>query len=128
MMKDKQQLWSGVNVYPRVGINYASISNTSLGGYIGGLEGFIKANYDDFQSKELVKKVLSVSSLFSEEFESLYPDYLISELALDLAIDKEGNIQLIEIHINKPGIIYYEFDVARHAIPYCISLAKQTES
>src|SRR5699024_9509564 len=111
--------------YPRVGINYVTISSTSEGGYIGNLHGFIEVNFSTLSSKELIKKVEQVSNLFVEKFESLYFDYRISELALDLAIDPDGNIFLIEINVNKPGIIYYEFDVAQQIIPYCISLVEQ---
>ncbi|NMA75063.1 MAG: hypothetical protein GX963_13125, partial [Bacteroidales bacterium] len=125
MLKDRNHLWRSANIYPRVGINYAAISSTSNGGYIGSLDGFIRANFDESLVRNLVNKVEQLSLMIAEKFETLYPNHPISELALDLAINTEGNIYLIEINVNKPGVIYYQFEVAKLVIPYCISLAEQ---
>ena len=88
------------------------------------LDGFIRVNFDESLVRNLVNKVEQLSLMIAEKFETLYPNHPISELALDLAINTEGNIDLIEINVNKPGVIYYQFVVANLVIPYFISLAE----
>ena len=122
MMKDGNGEWSFTNSYPRIGINYATISSTGNGGYIGGLEGFLNRNFNDNDSK-LKQKIEKISLNIAASFEDLYKNEL-SELALDLAIEKNSTVYLIEVNVNKPGIIYYEFEVAKHAIPYSVYLAE----
>lgn len=126
MMKDGNGKWSFVHCYPRIGINYATISSTGNGGYIGGLKGFLNRNFDDKASK-LQKKIKESSLNIAVNFEGLYRNEL-SELALDLAIDKDSGLYLIEINVNKPGIILYEFEVAKHAIPYSVYLAEHDKA
>lgn len=124
MMKDGNGEWSFVNNYPRIGIHHASISITREEGYIGKIYGFLKRNFAEKIARELESHIEELALKVTHTFESLY-EKRISELALDLAIDrKDAKLYLIEINVNKPGIVYYEFDVARHAIPYAIYLAE----
>ncbi|GIO24193.1 YheC/YheD family protein [Oceanobacillus sp. J11TS1] len=122
LMKDGHGEWSFVNCYPRIGVNYATISSTGNGGYIGGLEGFLNRNFNDKKVK-IKQRIEEISLNIATSFEMLYNNEL-SELALDLAIDKNTFVYLIEVNVNKPGIIYYEFEVAKHAIPYSVYLAE----
>lgn len=121
MMKGQDKVWDFTRIYPRIGINHATISGTFSGGYVSDLVGFLKVNFGIDEQNKLVNNIGEISRLIVTEFEALYPDYRISELALDLAIDLNGNIYLIEINVNKPGILN-EFEAAQKAIPYCISL------
>lgn len=127
MMKDYRQAWGFARIYPRVGVNHATISPTYKGGYISDLSGFLKVNYDDTKLKQLITKIEKITRLIAIKFETLYPDYRISELALDLAVDPKGDIYLIEINVNKPGILYHELEIAQHVIPYCISIVQKNE-
>ncbi|QKY70999.1 YheC/YheD family protein [Lentibacillus sp. CBA3610] len=121
MMKGDNGEWSIVNSYPRIGFYYAVISSTSKGGYIGELSGFLDRN---FSSKKIKEDIKFITLRCSEIFDNLYDEHL-SEIAFDIAIDKEMKVYIIEVNVNKPGIIYYDFEVAKHAIPYAISLVEK---
>ena len=123
LMKDGNGMWSCVNAYPRIGINYATISSTGNGGYIGEIQGFLDRNFSKENGKQITKKIQDLSLSVAKEFEKLFEKNL-GEMGLDIAIDKDMHPFLIEVNINKPGIIYYEFEVAKHAIQYAKYLTK----
>ena len=74
-----------------------------------------------------MKKLKASLNYLCKKIEKLYPDFRISDLGVDLAIDRDMNLHLIEINVNKPGVLNHEFTVAQLAIPYCISLAKESK-
>lgn len=123
MMKNGKEDWSFVQIYPRIGVYHAIILVVRKGGYIGKIDSFLKRNYGK-DAEEIKKQIKNVSQTIASTFEQFY-DENMNEIALDLAIDKDLNIQFIELNVNKPGIVYFEFDIARHAIPYAKSLAKK---
>ncbi|MBO0992234.1 YheC/YheD family protein [Bacillus sp. SD088] len=127
MMKDGNGEWSFVNIYPRIGIHNAVISSTGNGGYIGEILGFLKRNFKEVDAGKLKEKIEKISLEICTLVENSY-DINNSELGLDIAINRENSKPyIIEVNVNKPGIIYYEFEVANHAIPYAIHLAKSSE-
>lgn len=117
LMKNGNETWSCVNIYPRIGFNYATISITRSGSYIGEIHGFLDRNFSEEHGKQIKKKIKDLAFSIAKAFEILY-DKNLSEIALDIAIDQDMHAFLIEVNINKPGIIYYEFEVAKHAITY----------
>lgn len=123
LMKDGKGEWSIVESYPRVGVGYATILVPSKGGYMSKLPGFLERNFEVKSIKDFISKIENVSLKVATVFESVYFEN-VSEAAIDLAIDKEMNIHLIEVNVNKPGINFYEFEVAQHAIPYAAYLAE----
>lgn len=123
LMKNGLDEWSIVILYPRIGIHFAVISSTGDGGYLGGWPGFIKRNFPECNFAEIDEEIRSLCLNIAKTFESLC-DERVNEIALDIAIDRNLNLYLIELNANMPGMIYYEFDVARHAIPYATFLAK----
>src|SRR5699024_4205312 len=120
MMKDGYARWSYANIRPRIGLTYATITTIENGGYMGGIDGFVNRNFNG--QSQLIKQIKDVSFQIATQFEKLY-DHKLSELGLDLAINKNLEISLIEINVNKPGIVLYEFEVAKNAISYAIYLA-----
>ncbi|MBC5637937.1 YheC/YheD family protein [Ornithinibacillus sp. BX22] len=127
MMKDGNGEWSFVNKHPRIGTNYATITVFRSGGYVGELVAFLNRNYSQDKSSILVSKIEERALNIASEFDALYENK-ISELGIDLAIDKDLNIYLIEVNVNKPGIVYYEFEVAKHAIPYAKYLSQKNST
>lgn len=125
MMKDEKGNWSFVIIYPRIGVNYATISAMIKGGYISNLTGFLQRNFGNEHCVKMEKHIEKISRKIADVFENLY-DENMNELALDIAINKNREIFLIEINANKPGIVNV-FDVAKHAIPYAKLLAKQAK-
>ncbi|WP_062050200.1 YheC/YheD family protein [Bacillus sp. JCM 19034] len=123
LMKDGSGDWSFVESYPRIGVGFATILVPSKGGYMSKLTGFLQRNFENKYSY-LESKIKEVSHKIAVEFEHLYQEN-VQEVALDLAIDPNAEIKLIEVNVNKPGINYYEFEVAKHVIPYAIQLAKK---
>ncbi len=125
LMKDGNDTWSIVMIYPRIGIHFGVISATGEGGYIGGWQGFFERNFPDFSFEKTDFSIRKLAVDLCTSFEKLQ-DERVNEIALDIAIDRDLNLFLIELNANMPGMIYYEFDVARHVIPYCAYLAKST--
>ncbi|WP_040978665.1 YheC/YheD family protein [Oceanobacillus jeddahense] len=123
LMKDGTGEWSIIKSFPRIGLNYATITRLRHGGYRGQLEGFVQRNFGEVNPEKIIASIDKYSYKTARVFESLFMEN-VAELAFDLAIDKEGNIFLIEVNVNKPGIATYEFEVAQHAIPYASYLAE----
>src|SRR5699024_3246229 len=109
MMKDGNGKWKIAHIYPRVGVNRAIM--------------LVKRNFDEKYVETIEKKITSVSHRITKTFAKLYT-HRFHELALDLALNEQQNPYLIEVNVNKPGVLNYEFDVARYVIPYAIYLAK----
>ncbi|GAA4072371.1 YheC/YheD family protein [Amphibacillus indicireducens] len=128
MMKGRQQSWEFAKIYPNIGVHYSTISRLPEGGYRGDLGGFILYNYGEDQRKILGDKIQETAILITEKFEALYSEYRISDLGIDFALDEKKNLYLIEINVKGIEVFLHEFEVAQLAIPYCISLAKQTKS
>src|SRR5690625_1995247 len=120
LMKNYTNSWNYVEIYPRIGYHYATISISRLGVYMSMIEGFLKRHYKN--SDELIKKIKRISISIADLFEMKF-SHNVSELGIDFAIDKDNNIFIIEVNVNKIGINYYEFEVAKHAIAYAKRLA-----
>lgn len=125
LMKDRTGNWSTAKIYPRIGINY-TIIGASLGGYISKLQGFLKRNFPDNNTNEIIEKLESLSKSTAEIFEKLY-DHEMNELGIDFVLDKEAKPYLTEINVNKPGIVNYEFEVAKYAIQFAKYLAMKNK-
>lgn len=124
MMKDGNNEWDFASIYPRIGVRYATISSTGSGGYVGGLHGFIKRNFSKNSSSSIKKTIKSLSVVIAKKFSSFYAERF-NEMALDLALDPNGHPYLIEINVNKPGIID-EFEIAQLSIPNAVYIADKT--
>lgn len=124
MMKDQHGEWSYVQMYPRIGMHHAVIMITKKGGYIGKLTGFLTRNFGAEHADTIEQHIKEFSLKTAQVFESLRSES-VSEVALDFALNKDKNLHLIEVNVNKPGIVYYEFQVAQHAISYAIHLSSQ---
>jgi len=128
MMKDGNGKWKIAHIYPRVGVNRAIMLVQRHGGYVSHhLSAFLKRNFGEKYVETIEKKITSVSHRITKTFAKLYT-HRFHELALDLALNEQQNPYLIEVNVNKPGVLNYEFDVARYVIPYAIYLAKQHTS
>lgn len=127
MMKDGCGEWAFVNTYPRIGIHYATISATTLGGYISEINGFLKRNFPKLNVDNIKKEINSISKQITNIFASFYDNIAFNEIAFDFAIDRSGSLYFIELNVNKPGIIS-EFDIARKAIPNAIYLAESRKN
>ncbi|ARK32092.1 YheC/YheD family protein [Halalkalibacter krulwichiae] len=124
MMKNEKNDWSFVNIHPRVGVYHAVILVLRKGGYIGKLSSFLERNFGKDIYINIESEVRTLSLNVAVEFERLYEER-INEIGLDIAVDKELKLKLIEVNVNKPGFINYEFELAKHAIPYAIKLAEK---
>ncbi|MGP4064504.1 YheC/YheD family protein [Oceanobacillus sp. M65] len=122
MMKDGNGEWSFIKIYPRVGVDHAVILPLRRGGYIGKLTNFLDRNFGAEKQSIIVKEIKKISLNIATSFEGTYSTNL-SEIALDLAINKDLKLKLIEVNVNKPGYMDYDFELAQHAIPYAVFLA-----
>ena len=126
MMKNGKNEWGFVTIYPRIGLNYATIMSMNSGGYTGKILGFLKRNYPNELIEKIEKDIKAAALKVTNIFSSLYEENF-NEIAFDFALDKNAIPYLIEVNINKPGITVFEFDLARYAIPNAIHIAKQHE-
>lgn len=94
----------------------------AFSGQIAYINRFLKRNFPDCH-EELQKKIETTAHSIAKVFDQENNDK-VSEQALDLALTLEGDIYLIEINANRPGIFGYEYEIARHMIPYASSLVK----
>lgn len=124
LMKNGENKWSIVNVYPRIGVGSTRITPTGQGGYIGAFKGFLKRNFKDKNIINLQNEIYELIYHSADILEKLYIGN-VSEIGLDIAIDSDGALYLIEANLNRPGVIYYEFDLAKNIIPYTIFLAEK---
>lgn len=125
MMRGKNEKWNFVNIYPRIGVNPVRINSTSQGGYIGAVSGFLNRQYRE-KGVSIHKELKKMALECILHLEKFYAKKLF-EVGLDVAIDKQGKIFFIEANTNQPGVIYYHFDLAKCAIPYCIDLYYKKE-
>ncbi|SEO59360.1 YheC/D like ATP-grasp [Amphibacillus marinus] len=124
MIKNGKGEWDYAIIYPRIGYKFATISPLTEGGQIGNLKGFIKRTYSDREYDNFIKSIKEMTKSIAVNFEKMF-EHNINELAFDIAIDGDKNLHLIEINVNKPGVLYHEFDVAKLVIPYCKYIFKK---
>src|SRR5699024_12280089 len=113
-----------VNKHYRFNLNYAEMMSTNTVIYNDNLSRFLQRNYPNHSIKKVEKDIEQDTLKIARMFGNFYEEHF-NEIAFDIAIDEHENVQLIELNVNKPGIIYFEFDLARQAIPNAIFLAKQ---
>lgn len=127
LFKDGKNNWSLVKIQPRIGTNYATILVPRSGGYMANWDAFVKRNFGKDAYTELHHRIKEACFKIAKAYEKLKKQSL-SEIAFDIAISPEKEIYLIELNVNRPGVNYYEFDLAAHAIPYAIYVAKNKEA
>ncbi len=127
LMKDDDNKWALVNLFPRIGVNYVASTGLFDGSYRGEFIGLIKRNFPKQDPETIKNKIKKTTLEISHIFETLYENSF-NEIAFDIALDEECKPLLFELNVNKPGILNYEFDIARHAIPNAIYMAKQVKT
>ncbi|SDC38424.1 YheC/D like ATP-grasp [Pelagirhabdus alkalitolerans] len=123
MLKNGHNKWECAIKYVRIGFNYATISAANRGGQISTLEGFAFRNISNMTLKELDEKIEFMTQAIALSFEESR-EHAINEIAFDIAIDENLKLHLIEINVNKPGIVFQHFQVAKLTIDYCKFLAQ----
>lgn len=126
MMKNGKNEWEFVSSYPRIGLYHATIMTLKIGGYTSKIHGFLKRNYPQHQHEHILQDIYRKANNITSTFSSLYEEDF-NEIAFDFALNEDANIHLIELNVNKPGITFFEFDLARQAIPNAIYTAKQVK-
>lgn len=88
----------------------------AFSGQIAYVNRYLKRNFPDNDEqllKEIERKSIEIAECFDAENGNI-----VSEQALDLALSLEGEIYLIEVNANRPGVFGYEYEIARAMIPY----------
>src|SRR5699024_4257230 len=127
MMKNGKNEWEFVSIYPRIGLYYATIMALNIGGYTSKIHGFLKRNYPQHHHEHILQDIYTKAKNITSTFSSLY-DEDFNEIAFDFALNEDANIHLIELNVNKPGITFFEFDLARQAIPNAIYVAEHSKN
>src|SRR5699024_6104806 len=97
-----------------------------IGGYTSKIHGFVKRNYPQHQHVHILQDIYRKANNITSNFSSLYGEDL-NEIAFDFALNEDANIDLIELNGSKPGITFFEFDLARRAIQNATYTAKQVK-
>src|SRR5699024_1198100 len=126
MMKNGKNEWEFGSSYPRIGLYHATIMTLKIVGYTSKIHGVIKSNYPQHQHEHILQDIYRKANNITSTFSSLYEEDF-NEIAFDFALNEDANIHLIELNVNKPGITFFEFDLARQAIPNAIYTAKQVK-
>lgn len=124
MMKNGKNEWEFVSIYPRIGLYHATIMTLRIGGYTSKIHGFLKRNYPHHNNEHILQNIQAKANNITSTFSSLYEEDF-NEIAFDFALNEDAKVHLIELNVNKPGITFFEFDLARQAIPHAIYMAKQ---
>src|SRR5699024_3843380 len=111
MMKNGKNEWEFVSIYPRIGLYYATIMALNIGGYTSKIHGSLKRNYPQHHHEHILQDIYTKAKNITSTFSSLY-DEDFNEIAFDFALNEDANIHLIELNVNKPGITFFEFDLA----------------
>lgn len=86
---------------------------------------YIAQNFEK-NSKEIEEKIWKVAQEIAFHFDQLHEGE-VAEQALDLGITLDGEIYLVEINANRPGVYGYEYEIARYMIPYAAKLMEVEE-
>src|SRR5699024_779723 len=126
MMKNGKNEWEFVSSYPRIALCHATIMTLKSGGYTRTSHRFLKRKYPQHQREHILQDIYRERNNITSSFSSLYEEDF-NEIACDFALNEDANIHLIELNVNKPGITFFEFALARQAIPNAIYTAKQVK-
>src|SRR5690625_4464694 len=128
MIKDKEDnnKWHVAKSYVRISHAGYKINTEIFSGGRGfsgstmHLNRYVEQNMEN-NSEEIVKNILVLAQKIAVEFDQLH-DGKIAEQALDLGLTLDGEVFIIEINVNRPGIYGYEFEIAKYMIPYAATL------
>lgn len=133
MIKDAQDpnKWVVAKEYVRVSdggfkintVQYAS--GRAFSGTMTYIHRYITKNFPE-KAKELEEKIYDFAQLISLKFDEIHNGQ-VGEQALDIAITTKGEIYLLEINANRPGVYGYEYEIARYMIPYALQLKNNGE-
>ncbi|MBQ6005152.1 MAG: YheC/YheD family protein [Selenomonadaceae bacterium] len=104
--------------YPRIGNAEGVVSNLATGGYIAGIDSFLKSEFGD-DWKIVYDKLSAFSNTFPDYYQSFFPD-TIFDIGIDVGIQKRGDsyeLKLFEAYI-QPGTAYIELEDAVICLEY----------
>lgn len=101
MQKNGEGNWQMTGMAVREGQKNSITSNIKSGGRAYEVASYLKNEFDSEKGEALTKSITEVAAYIPEFTEKTYNSRL-SELGIDLAVDKTGRLWLLEINI-KPG-------------------------
>lgn len=122
MQKNENGEWIITRLYPRIGNKKGILSNISRGGYSQELKEFLYSEFSENETEKYFKKLHDISFEIIEAVDKIY-NFSISEVGIDLAIDKDGNFYMHEVN-PVPQSKYHEKERAVNMIGYAKYLAK----
>ncbi|MEI4769154.1 YheC/YheD family protein [Psychrobacillus sp. FJAT-51614] len=129
VQKNGEGEWVTTSIYPRVGPVGSITSNLGNGGFTAFPDPFLQIEFDNEWFD--VKKTLEYFSVsFSKHFDSLYGDFYLDELGIDVGMDENQRIWLFEVNWRPgiPVIFNGELDVAKNTIQYAKFLANNNKN
>lgn len=117
MMKNHQGKWDIVKIYPRIGVQGSTVSNMHFGGTTCEINLFLTKHLEMNNSKEFYNQLVNRAKEFATAFEEQFK-FHFSEMALDIGIDKNNNMYVFEVNMNRIGNLSIEHDVAKSVISY----------
>ena len=124
VQKNGEGEWVTTSIYPRIGPVGSITSNLGNGGFTAFPDSFLQIEFDNEWYN--VKKTLEYFSVsFAKHFDSLYDEFYLDELGIDVGMDENQRIWLFEVNWRPgiPVIFNGELDVAKNTINYAKFLA-----
>lgn len=126
LIKDIDKKWVVAKDYVRISNEGFKIntekyrSGRGFSGQTAYIDRYLKRNFPE-HDEEILEEIKQKSIEIAETFDEVN-NFKVGEQALDLALTLDGDIYLIEINANRPGVFGYEYEIARYMIPYAASL------
>lgn len=125
--RGKNARWNLVKLYARIGAGNSIVSNISAGGSMAEAGVFLTAQFGRDKGRSIFNELKLLAKSFPEKFQSLYPEFMIDALGIDIGIDSEGKLWIFEVN-SCPGAKFFELADAIPRMEYAIWLARDYAS
>ncbi|MEB6380380.1 YheC/YheD family protein [Leclercia adecarboxylata] len=115
--------WRLVKMYARIGAGDSIVSNISAGGSIAAANTFLRTQFGEVKGRQILSELKELANTFPDKFQSLYPEFMIDALGIDIGIDRDGKLWIFEIN-SFPGATFFELTAAIPRMEYAVWLAR----
>lgn len=122
--RGKAARWQLVKLYARIGAGDSIVSNIAAGGSMAEAKAFLTAQFGQDKGRMILNELKAMAGDFPAKFQSLYPEFMIDALGIDIGVDRDGKLWLFEVN-SCPGAKFFELADAIPRMEYAIWRAEQ---
>ncbi|HGH5980985.1 TPA: YheC/YheD family protein [Kluyvera georgiana] len=115
--------WKLVKIYARIGAGDTIVSNISAGGSMASASSFLTVQFGQDKGRQILNDLRALAKSFPAKFQSLYPEFMIDALGIDIGVDREGKLWIFEVN-SCPGAKFFALEAAIPRMEYAIWLAR----